>query len=319
MTPGELRRLTRLCFDHPDDPPPEALPEELVQKILAAADARPKSGKGLHWPEYLMEAAGLGLFMVAACAFTILLEHPASPVHAAIPGAALRRLLMGLAMGGTAISIIFSPWGKQSGAHLNPAVTWTFFRLGKVRLRDAAFYTAFQFAGGLMGVLLMSFLLGALLADPAVNYAATLPGMRGAGTAFLTEVLISAVLMTVVLAVQGVPRLARFTGLFAGAVVAANIALTAPHSGMSMNPARSFASALPAGAWRVLWIYFTAPPLGMLLAAQAFLWARGRGAVACAKLHHQNRKRCIFCAFHRASPDSAAPGVTGERERHPIR
>jgi aquaporin Z len=173
-----------------------------------------------------------------------------------------------------------------------------------MRLRDAGFYMLFQFLGGLAGVLLMTLILGALLADPSVNYVATLPGNRGAGAAFLTEVLISAVLMTVVLAVQGVPRLARFTGLFAGAVVATNITLAAPLSGMSMNPARSFASALPAGAWHWLWIYFTAPPLGMLLAAQAFLWIRGRGAVACAKLHHQNRTRCIFCAFHRGAQDS---------------
>jgi aquaporin Z len=304
MTPGELRRSTKLCFDHPDDGPPEALPENLVQRILAAAKAESKARKGFHWPEYLMEAAGLGLFMVSACAFGTLIEHPASPVKAAIPSATLRRLLMGLAMGGTAISIIFSPWGKQSGAHLNPAVTWTFFRLGKVRPLDAGLYTVFQFAGGLAGVLLMTLVLGMLLADPAVNYVATQPGKQGVGAAFLTEVLISAALMTVVLAVQGIPRLARFTGLFAGAVVAASITLAAPLSGMSMNPARSFASALPAGAWRWLWIYFVAPPLGMLLAAQAFLWVRGRGAVACAKLHHQNRTRCIFCAFHRGAQDS---------------
>jgi aquaporin Z len=64
---------------------------------------------------------------------------------------------------------------------------------------------------------------------------------------------------------------------------------------MSMNPARTFASALPAHHWTALWLYFTAPLLGMFLAAEVYLWARGAKGVACAKLHHENPKRCIFC------------------------
>src|SRR5271165_6329401 len=85
-----------------------------------------------QWPEYLMEAAGLGLFMISACAFTVLLEHPMSPVRQAIENGTLRRVLIGIAMGLTAIGIICSPWGKQSGAHLNPSVTLAFLSLGKV-------------------------------------------------------------------------------------------------------------------------------------------------------------------------------------------
>src|SRR6516162_4081972 len=76
-----------------------------------------------HWPEYLMEAAGLGLFMVSAGLFGTLLEYPQSPVHRAIADPFLRRTLMGVAMGLTAVGIIYSPWGKQSGAHINPATT----------------------------------------------------------------------------------------------------------------------------------------------------------------------------------------------------
>ena len=96
----------------------------------------------LHWREYGIEAAALGTFMVSAVFVTVLLEHPASEVHQALPHAFLRRALTGLAMGLTAIGLIYSPPGRRSGLHMNPAVTLTFYRLGKVRRADAALYTA---------------------------------------------------------------------------------------------------------------------------------------------------------------------------------
>ena len=248
-----------------------------------------------HWPEYLMEAWGLGVFMLSACLFTALLEHPASPVRQALGDGRLRRALMGLAMGATAAAIIYSPWGKQSGAHINPCVTLTFLRLGKIEAPDAGFYVAAQFAGGLAGVLLSAALLGPVLAHPAVGYAATTPGPAGTAVAFAAELGISFVLMLVVLTVSNTPSLAPRTGLFAATLVATYITLEAPLSGMSMNPARTLASALPAGAWTASWIYFVAPPLGMLLAADAYRAVKGSGGVLCCKLHHNNDRRCIHC------------------------
>lgn len=249
-----------------------------------------------HRPEYLMEAALLGLFMISACVFTVLLELPASPVRQALPDAGVRRLLTGLAMGATAIALIYSPWGKQSGAHFNPATTLTFWWLGKVARRDAVWYVAAQFAGGTAGVLLARAALGSRLADPATHFAVTRPGPQGVAAAFAAEVVISFVLMSVILKISNHPRLARYTGVFAGILVACYITFESPLSGMSMNPARTFASAVVAGDWMALWVYFLAPPLGMLAAAALYVGRRGRGAVACAKLHHQNDKRCIFCA-----------------------
>jgi aquaporin Z len=251
-----------------------------------------------HWPEYLMEAAELGLFMFLACAFTVLLYHPSSPLAQSVHDGVLRRLMMGIAMGSTAIAIIFSPLGQRSGAHFNPSVTWTFFRLGKVEAWDAAFYTLFQFAGGIAGVVLASLLLGNLVAHQAVNYAVTVPGMTGALAAFVAEIAITFILMTVVLNVSNTKRLSRWTGLFAGALVATYITIESPISGMSMNPARTFGSAFGAHVWTSLWIYFTAPPIGMLLAAEVYQRIKRGRAIACAKLHHHNNQRCIFkCNF----------------------
>src|SRR5262249_36104831 len=152
-------------------------------------------------------------------------------------------------------------------------------------------YIAAQFVGGAAGVMIASALLGNIAAHATVEYAVTIPGAAGVGAAFAAELMISFLLMTVVLTVSNTARLARYTGLFAGALVATYISVEAPLSGMSMNPARTVASALPAHVWTALWIYFAAPPLGMLLAAQLYLRRKGALAVACAKLHHQNNKR----------------------------
>jgi aquaporin Z len=251
-----------------------------------------------HWPEYLMEAAELGLFMFSACAFSVLLFHPSSPVAQTIHEGVWRRLLMGMAMGATAVAIIFSPLGQRSGAHFNPSVTWTFFRLGKIEACDAAFYTLFQFVGGIAGVILASLTFHRLVAHQSVNYAVTLPGTNGPIVALLAEIVISFILMSVVLTVSNTRRLARWTGMFAGALVATYITIESPISGMSMNPARTFSSAVGAQVWMSLWIYFVAPPIGMLLAAEVYQRVNAGRAVACAKLHHHNNQRCIFrCNF----------------------
>lgn len=249
-----------------------------------------------HWPEYLMEATELGVFMISACAFTALLFHPNSPVASLVPDGILRRLLMGIAMGSTAIGLIFSPLGKRSGGHFNPSLTLTYFRLGNVKPWDAAFYIVAQFIGGIGGVLIAMLLLGSTVANPSVRYAATVPGPAGPLIAFAAETFISFLLMSVVLRVSNTKSIARWTGLFAGTLVATYVTLESPISGMSMNPARTLSSALGASVWMSLWIYFIAPPLGMLMAAELFT-RTGRSA-ACAKFHHHNNKRCIFrCNF----------------------
>src|ERR1051325_2887838 len=152
-----------------------------------------------HWPEYLMEAACLGIFMISAFTFGALLEHPASPIHQAIPHPMLRRLLMGLAMGTTAISIIYSPWGKQSGAHINPSTTLTFYRLGNIARPDAMFYVASQFIGGVLGASFAARVLMDWVSHPSVNYVVTMPGPTGIAAAFFAEVAITFILMSIIL------------------------------------------------------------------------------------------------------------------------
>jgi aquaporin Z len=253
-----------------------------------------------HWPEYLIEAAGLALFMISASAFATLLEHPTSPARQAVADPLARRALMGIAMAGTAMALTYSPWGRRSGAHFNPALTLTFFRLGKVAPRDLVGYVIAQFVGGTLGIAAASLAIGASLAHPSVNYVATQPGAGGVVGAFVAEVAITGILMLVVLFVSNTPRLAPYTGLCAGICVALFITFEAPFSGMSLNPARSLASALATRDISALWVYFAAPPIGMLAAATLYRRWRGRQRISCAKLMHMDHQRCIFCEYHRS-------------------
>src|SRR5207244_3035236 len=157
-------------------------------------------------------------------------------------------------------------------------------------------YVIAQFIGGIAGVFVVALVARAMLSHPAVKYVATLPGPHGMAIAFIAEFAIAFILMSVVLRVSNTPHIARYTGLFAGMLVATYITLEAPFSGMSMNPARTFSSAFVGHLWTGLWIYFTAPVLAMQLAATLYL--RRKGVVYCAKYHHYNRQRCIFnCRF----------------------
>lgn len=250
--------------------------------------------RSIHWAEYAIEAGALGTFMVSAACCAALFFHPASAVAQAVEDPFLRRVCMGLAMGLTAVAIIYSPFGQRSGAHMNPAVTLAFYRLHKVSGRDCIGYVLSQFAGGIAGIGIAAAVLRGAIADPAVNYVATVPGQGGALIAFVAESAISCGLMLAVLVMSNHPRRAHLTGVTAGVLVWAYIAVEAPLSGMSMNPARSLASATLANNWRNLWVYFTAPPLGMLLAAELYVQRAGFQRVVCAKLHHPRHGSCVF-------------------------
>lgn len=259
------------------------------------ARAGARTALARHWPEYLIEAWALGMFMVSAALVTIAIESAGSPLRMALPDPDLRRALNGACMGLTALLLIHSRWGRQSGAHMNPAVTLAFLSLGRLAPWDAAFYVAAQFLGGLAGIVLIQGLTGAALAAPEVNFVTTVPGPAGAGPALLAEFAISAGLMLTVLTMAGRERSAPYVGYAAALLVAAYITFEAPLSGMSMNPARTLASALAAGRFDALWVYFVAPTLGMLTAARVYAAATEGIDRGCGKLIHPADVRCIHC------------------------
>lgn len=254
--------------------------------------SRVRESMRTDWRAWAAEAGAIGAFMVAAIGATIALEHPASPIRRSLDDATVRRVLMGAAMGVTAIALIHSPLGARSGAHMNPAVTLGFLRLGRLGWRDAAAYVAAQCIGATAGTWFATRLFGSLVADPAVNFVVTQPGAAGPWAALGGELAIAFVMLSVVLYVSGRADTMAFTGVAAGLVVMACIVVEAPLSGMSMNPARSLGPAIVAGQFPAFWIYLTAPLAGMQLAAH--LHAR-RATRGCARLHHPSHVRCQFC------------------------
>jgi aquaporin Z len=246
------------------------------------------------WRLYAFEALLLGAFMLSACTFTLLIEHPALPIRRMIESDVLRRAMIGIAMGGTAIALIYHPIGKRSGAHMNPAMTLSFLRLRKIDPRDAAGYIAGQFIGGATGVAVMAALAREWIGHPSVHFVATRPGAAGVLAAWAGEFLISFLLVGTVLAINQVPQLARYTGCVAGLLVALYITFEAPLSGMSMNPARTLASALSAHVWTGWWIYVTAPVLGMLSAVEAHARLARCPDRLCGRLSHCRRTPTIF-------------------------
>ncbi len=122
-----------------------------------------------------------------------------------------------MAIDGTVIGaivglLIISPFGRSSGGHFNPAVTVTFWLLRALPGRDATAYLAAQLAGSLAGVMLGQAVLGAVFADPVVDYAAIRPAAGwSSGAAFPGEAISLAILMAFVVAFTDRPALMRWT------------------------------------------------------------------------------------------------------------
>ncbi len=232
--------------------------------------------------------------MVAACVATVVLFGVGSPALQWVPSAAVRRLVMGAAMGGTAVMIIHSPMGKRSGAHFNPAITLTYLSLGKIGVWDALGYVVGQFVGAIAGVGVVALLMGRALAQPSVDYAVTVPGIGGTAGAFGAELFMAALLMGVVLVMTNRRRLAGYTSYAVGVLITGYVFLFAPVSGFSINPARTVGSAVWAGVWAAEWVYFVAPLMGMFSAAAVYVYWFGIESVLCAKLHAAPSVLCPF-------------------------
>ena len=225
-----------------------------------------------HWPYYLTEAAGLACFVSCASIIATLVEHPALPVRQAIDSAVARRGVQGVAMGLVVVGIVYSPWGKRSGAHINPAITVAFWQLGRISRADAIWYVVAQLTGAMAAGQLMVLMLGRFYSHPSVHFNTTTPMPQPLGEiiAFGAEFVISFLLMlTMVWALQH-EKTKDKTGWLTGGLIAVYILVESPFSGMSLNPARTLGTAVAGGNYHGLWVYGLAPPAAMWTVAILF-------------------------------------------------
>ncbi len=223
----------------------------------------------LNWKSYFIEAWALGMFMISATGFVVLFEHPVFHVNTLIPSATVRRIFIGAAMGITAILLIYSKWGKQSGSHMNPAVTLANYSLNRISLVDTVGYILFQIMGASAAMFLLKILFANYISHPSVNYIITQPGKPGVAVAAFAEFSMSFIIFLMVMIISN-SKLMKYTGWFAGTFVFIFISIEAPLSGMSINPARSLGSAIAADSWGSFWLYIISPVAGMLLSAFLF-------------------------------------------------
>ena len=202
--------------------------------------------------------------MFCAALATVIINHPDLFVRQHLQNELLRRFLIGVLMGLTALYILNSPFGKKSGAHINPSVTIVQYRLGNINKLNAVFYIIFQFIGGTAGMYLIYILMPHYIQHPDVNYIVTEPGKAGVAAAFIFEFIISFILIVIVLYSNIKKNLSKYTATFVAILIAIFIAFEAPYSGMSMNPARTFSSAIVSGEWNNFWLYCVSPISGMI-------------------------------------------------------
>ena len=252
----------------------------------------------LHWREYFMEAVEVAALMLCICFAGTLFYGRDSPLAILGLSWVTRSSLMGAIVAAATFLIMLSPFGRRSGAHINPALTIAYFSVRRIHHWDAISYVLSQFVGGIAGVYVASLFLGRSLSDFPVLYVVTLPGRNGIVFAFVAELVTSFVLMAVVLISSNHRMLARFSPIFVALVTVLYYVFSPTIAGYSVNPARSFSSAVFARLWQGIWIYFVAPVLGMVAAAGLYTKVAGLGRIYCVKVFHDLHSPCPFdCHF----------------------
>jgi MIP family channel proteins len=208
-------------------------------------------------------AEGLGTFALvfAGCgAIVAEAEHPG----------ALGTVGIALVFGLVVMAMVYAT-GHLSGAHLNPAVTLAFALTRHFPGAETVAYVAAQAAGALLAAAALA----AVWPSEPAALGATLPTV-GLGSAFVYEVLLTAFLMFVIVAVATDTRAVGAAAAIAiGGTVGLDALFGGPVTGASMNPARSLGPALVSGELSDLWLYLVAPPLGAALGALAYQLVRG--------------------------------------------
>ena len=245
----------------------------------------------VRWRLFFSELIGTALLVLGGLSVVILMFGDGSPMARLVPNELVRMTLSALLFGTIGSAIAVSWIGKESGAHINPAVTMAFWLMRKLDLRAASGYIVAQLLGACAGALpLLAW--GSM--GRSIAFGATIPG-EGYSTAvvLMGEILTTFGLVATLCVFLGFHQLRRFTPFVIPFLYAVMVPLEAPISGTSTNPARTLGPALISGRWDGWWIYWLGPMLGMLLAI--LVCTRLSKRIEVAKLYHfENDRRRLF-------------------------
>jgi aquaporin Z len=234
------------------------------------------------WRLFFAELAGTALLLMIGLSLVILMFGTGSSMGDIIPNIKLRQVMTGFLFGGTGALIAISPLGKESGAHINPAVTMSFWLFQKIDSRKALIYVVAQLIGAVIGTLPL-LLWGQL--GQSISFGATTPGIGYTTQQALLGEVITTFTMVLLLAIfLGFRQIRTYTPALFPFLYAIMVPLEADISGISTNPARSFGPAVISGTWDSWWIYWVGPLAGALLAC--IFTSRLAKRITEAKLYH---------------------------------
>lgn len=247
------------------------------------------------WREVVSEFAGTALLLLFGLSAIFMDFSQGSPMMSLIPSGDLRRLLTAVIFSFCGTLIIYSPLGRISGGHINPAVTVAFLQLGKISAKSAFAYIVAQIAGAVSGAAIVALIWRHRVTNSRLTV--TVPGPEGVWVALIVEVAATFLLISLILSLLEIPRLMPFTAAAAGVLGIVLVFLAAPISGAGLNPARSLAPAAINNTWDDLWVYLLAPVCGSLGAA--IMHQMRRRTIPCAKLIHDRSyvchlKNCLY-------------------------
>jgi aquaporin Z len=234
------------------------------------------------WRLFFAELAGTAMLLLIGLSLVILMFGEGSPLVNYMPNLKLRQVITGFLFGGTGALIAISVLGKESGAHINPAVTMSFWLFKKIDSQKALVYVAAQLIGAVIGTLPL-LLWGQL--GRSISFGATMPGTGyTVSQAILGEAVTTFTMVSLLIIFLGFRQIRPYTPALFPFLYAIMVPLEADISGISTNPARSFGPAVVSGQWDAWWIYWVGPLGGALLACLACSMLAKRITVA--KLYH---------------------------------
>jgi aquaporin Z len=246
-----------------------------------------RASERFPWRIFFSELIGTALLVLGGLSFVIFMFGSGSPMARILPNEGLRRLITGFLFGTTGALIALSPVGRESGAHINPIVSFGFRLMGRIPLRLMLIYVVAQLAGAIVGSCPL-LLWGSM--GRSVEFGATWPGQGYSTTeAFLGEVVTTFAMVSLLTIFLAYRRIRPFTPALFPPLYSFMVWAEAPISGTSTNPARSLGPSVISGQWQGWWIYWIGPILGTLLALMAFSYLAKRIEVA--KLYHFDSDR----------------------------